>query len=201
MQEDKLTHATTRSRATRWSQPTGDEPVIGRRVLGGLLLATAAGSTAALTTACGGATAAASKGLPTLAINNVAISVSDINRAVAWYRDVLGFTLASRTQFPPVSAEVAFMSRPGFSIELLQVPANYAVPDLLVDPPAHLKPRGYKAMVFDVDDLAEATAELELAKVTILWKQQVIDPSTGLTSTLIRDLDGNLINIFQKQKR
>lgn len=148
----------------------------------------------------GGATAAASRGLSTLAINNIAMSVADIERSVAWYRDVLGFKLASRTQFPPVSAEVAFMSKPGFSIELLQVPDNYPIQDLLVAPPAHLRPRGFKAMVFDVDDLAEASAELELAKVTIVWKQQVIDPSTGLTSTLIRDPDGNLINLFQKQR-
>jgi catechol 2,3-dioxygenase-like lactoylglutathione lyase family enzyme len=150
-------------------------------------------------TSCANTQTSHNQGLTSLSLNNVAVSVSDIDRSVEWYKRVLGFKLASRTTFPPVSAEVAFLSRPGFSLELLQVPNNIKISEVYASPPAHLRPLGYKAIVFDVDNLKAASEELKTMDVTIVWSQQVIDPSTGLTSTLIRDPDGNLINIFQRR--
>ena len=43
--------------------------------------------------------------------------------------------------------------------------------------------------------LARASAELEGLSVTILWREKELAP--GFVATAIRDLDGNLINIFQ----
>jgi hypothetical protein len=49
-----------------------------------------------------------------------------------------------------------------------------------------------------VNDLHQATVELEEKGVTFAWKE--VDLSgQGNFSTMIRDNDGNFINIFQKE--
>ena len=159
-------------------------------------------TTLALALTLGIASAAGSEdGIGSLTISNVAVSVMSIDRSSKWYAQVLGFRLATRTTFPTVHAEVAFMTGPGIALELVQVPGAHRLSELDAAPPAHLLPTGYKAIVFDVDNLAVASKELEELGVTIVWNQQVIDPSTGLKSTLIRDPDGNLVNLFQRKPR
>ena len=139
-----------------------------------------------------------SSALAGITLNNIAISVADLERSVAWYERVLGVRCARRGEFPALEAKVAFMSRPGVSLELVQVPSAYRIPAIDVDPPEHLGPTGYKAIVFDVDDLAAATAELRAHGVLIVWDQALIDFEAGLLSTLVRDPDGNLINFFKR---
>ncbi|WP_299048803.1 VOC family protein [uncultured Tateyamaria sp.] len=132
-----------------------------------------------------------------LAFNNIAIAVKDIKTAVKWYGDVLGFELVSETYFEPIEANIAFISRPGLSLELVNPKSVETVPELLVDPPAHVGFAGYKAIVFDVDDLAGFTQHLRSHEVTILWAEQALNDE-GLKSTLFRDFDGNLINVFNR---
>lgn len=131
--------------------------------------------------------------------NNIAISVADIDASAGWYRDVLGFDLVSRTYFAPVSAEVAFLARDDIRLELLQVDGASRAERLYNAPPDHLKTLGIKAIVFNVADLGVFSNALAEAGVTIVWREQVLNDE-GLTSTLIRDLDDNLINIFGRNK-
>jgi predicted enzyme related to lactoylglutathione lyase len=51
-------------------------------------------------------------------------------------------------------------------------------------------------MNFNVDDLSVATAEFEQRGVTVVWREKELAP--GWRSTAIRDMDGNLINVFQR---
>jgi catechol 2,3-dioxygenase-like lactoylglutathione lyase family enzyme len=127
--------------------------------------------------------------------NNVAISVANIDESADWYVRVFGFKLISRTYFEPVSAEVAFLARDDIRIELLQVEGAGRVEQLYDNPPVHLKTLGIKAIVFDVPDLPAFSEFLANNDVTVIWANQVLNEE-GLKSTLLRDLDGNLINVF-----
>ncbi len=130
--------------------------------------------------------------------NNIALSVADINKSAAWYAEMFGFKLTKRDFFKPVSAQVAFLERDDVRLELLQVEGAYRIADLDVAPPAHLKRLGYKAIVFDVPDLKGFSEMLKARNVTILWADQPLTDD-GLRSTLIRDPDGNLINVFGRR--
>ena len=130
-------------------------------------------------------------------LNNITISVMDLDRAIDWYERVMCFSLTRRGTFPALEASYAFMKRKDYALELIQVPAAHRLPAIDADPPGHLGPTGFKALVLDVDDLSAATAELIAHEVAIVWNQQLLDPETGLTSTLVRDPEGNLINFFQ----
>ncbi|MGR3436088.1 MAG: VOC family protein [Shimia sp.] len=138
-----------------------------------------------------GSTAAAEE----MRFNNVAISVADIERSAAWYADVFGFEIVSRTYFEPVSAEVAFLARDDVRLELLDVGAPERIDALYVAPPDHLKTMGLKALVFDVTDLDAFNARLREVGVEIVWESLVLNDE-GAVSTLLRDPDGNLINVF-----
>jgi catechol 2,3-dioxygenase-like lactoylglutathione lyase family enzyme len=157
-----------------------------------------AGAAGAVALASTGAARAQSGGIPDLRFNNIAISVGDIDRSAAWYADIFGFRIASRSFFKPVSAQVAFLERGDLRLELLQVEGTRKIPDLYVAPPAHLKTLGYKAIVFDVANLPAFSEHLKAKSVEILWADQPLTDD-GLRSTLIRDPDGNLINIFNRR--
>ncbi|HHK9461670.1 MAG: VOC family protein [Delftia acidovorans] len=128
-----------------------------------------------------------------LRFENIAISVSDLDRAVAWYREVLGFRDVRSGEFANVGARFAFLEGKGMSIELIST-GKAQRPATLVEPPHHLASVGYKAIVLRTDDLAQVTQELEHAGVPIVWKLQPL--TDDIAATLIRDLDGNFINIF-----
>lgn len=117
--------------------------------------------------------------------------------SAAWYGRVFGFEVEGRTEFAAVGARVAFLARPGLRLELLQVDATYRPDGVFSELPTHLRALGYKAIVFEVADLDEATRELDALDVRIVWRLQRLGDG-GPRSTLLRDADGNLINIFER---
>lgn len=132
-----------------------------------------------------------------LRIVGFALAVEDLGRAIAWWRDVLGFDLISRARVNAVNAEAAIVRGAGIEIELLEAPGRYRIEALFADPPEHLQPVGNKALVFETADLAGLTAELENRGVTFVWKSVDLGPAIGV-GTAIRDGEGNLISFIQK---
>lgn len=129
-----------------------------------------------------------------LRIDNVALATSDLNASIAWYETVLGFTVIERGRFDAVGADFAMIEAAGVRIELVSRPyAEHQRVDR-TPPPHHLDVLGYKAIVFETDDLAAATATLRQHGVEFLWADQPLNAERN--STMLRDPEGNLINIF-----
>ena len=59
-----------------------------------------------------------------LRIVGFALAVEDLGRAIAWWRDVLGFDLISRARVDAVNAEAAIVRGAGIEIELLEAPSE-----------------------------------------------------------------------------
>ena len=137
--------------------------------------------------------------LASISFYAVATVVSNLDDAIDWYQRVLGFTEEARG--PIAEGEVALLEGGGVTLELLECrlpESSVRLDELFADPPLHVLPIGNKFLVFDVDDLTAASAELEQHGVTILWREKELAP--GWRSTAIRDMDGNLINIFERRK-
>ncbi len=128
-----------------------------------------------------------------LQFENIAISVSDIDRSAAWYGNILGFSTIREGTFYDGSVRFAFLEGKGMRIELISS-GRAPVPDNLPQPPAHLDTAGFKALVLRTDDLSAVTRELEGLGVPMVWKEQTL--TDDLSATLIRDPDGNFTNII-----
>lgn len=137
------------------------------------------------------------RGLATLKVYNVAMSVPNIDETVEWYEDKLGFRLEERRRrLASTGADVAIIEKNGFRIEFLQVPNSTRLDALHADPPAHLNTLGVKNLVFLVDDLAATNAELKSKGVNVIWESRVF-PEIGATTTFFRDNNDNLVVIWQ----
>ena len=136
-------------------------------------------------------------GLQSLHFHNLAFTVSDIEKTIHWYETTLGFKVLSRTGIPSIGAQIAFLQLADIRLEVLQAKDGFRLNELFADAPNHLLPIGNKSMVLQVNDLHQATVELEERGVTFAWKEMDLS-GEGHFSTMIRDNDGNFINLFQK---
>ncbi|MDL5160521.1 VOC family protein [Actinomycetospora termitidis] len=130
-----------------------------------------------------------------LEFDNVAVSVTDLDRSLEWYERVLGFQVFYRTFSTAVGAELVVIQRGGARIELLLKDGARRNPEADVVPGPHLLTTGVKAIVFRTDDLEGITEYLESCDVTFDWKVRTLS-ADGLRSTMIRDPDGVLINVL-----
>ncbi|MFF4053297.1 VOC family protein [Streptomyces chartreusis] len=129
------------------------------------------------------------------AFDNIALSVTDMDRAVRWWSDVFGFVPGYRTWITPLGAEFQILERPDMRIELLSQPGSTRHTDAEVVPGPHLRTSGAKAVVFRTDDLDAATQHLERCEVEFVWKSRILSED-GLRSTMVREPDGVLVNVL-----
>ncbi len=129
-----------------------------------------------------------------LRFDNIAIAVGDLTMMTAWYEGALGFVVGERGTFEAVGASYAMLDGAGVRIELVSRAASRVTVDRTAPPEHHLDVLGLKAIVLRTDDLIAVTAGLREQDVELVWADMELSP--GLRSTMIRDPEGNLINIF-----
>lgn len=130
---------------------------------------------------------------PILRFDNITIAVADLAKVSAWYTSVIGFCVVERGTFPSVGAEFVMLDGVGTRIELVSR-SNPRVLSDRTEPPAHLDVLGFKALVLETEELSSLTSNFEALGVEIVWANAPI--SEHRRSTMIRDPEGNLINIF-----
>ena len=141
----------------------------------------------------------AANGLASLGLYDIAFTVSDIDKAIAWYTNTLNFKLINRSTFdmPTGNATAAIMEGAGIRLELLRVPGRKRIEEMFAPAPMHLIPIGNKAIVFQVEDIKIASDELADRGIPFLWRELYLEDGKMLCS-MIEDMDGNKINIFQR---
>jgi len=112
--------------------------------------------------------------------------VSDVDAAIAFYTERLGFTLEQQ-----MGPAFAIVTRDGLSLWLAgpKSSAARAMPD-----GRQPEPGGWNRLVLDVDDLESEVASLETAGVRFR-NDVVVGP--GGRQILLEDPDGNPIELFQ----
>jgi catechol 2,3-dioxygenase-like lactoylglutathione lyase family enzyme len=138
-------------------------------------------------------------GLKSLSLYNIAFTVSDLEKSIFWYSNILNFNLFSKQSFetPAGKAEVAMLEGAGIKIELLKFPNAKRIEELFAPAPLHLIPIGNKAIVFQVENLKMTSDELEIKGVKFVWREQFM-AGDKIFCSMIEDIDGNKINIVQK---
>ena len=137
--------------------------------------------------------------------NHVGISVTDLDRSIAFYRDMLGLEPLgdpfpfSGPQFseimdiPEVQGRMCMIARGDLWLELFEFanPAGKAK-----DPEYPVSDRGYSHFGVSVDDIEPVHAKLAAAGVRIHGPIQTFAGS-GVRAIYCRDPDGNVFEVLQ----
>jgi lactoylglutathione lyase len=125
-------------------------------------------------------------------LHHVGLPVEDLDRAIGWYRDVLGLehTVTARV---PEGVEIAFVvDASGAGVELFALEAPEAEP--WEGPIAALRGRqGHVA--FTVEDLDAAFARAVDAGGRAVWEPRP-SPKPGQRIAFVADQDGNLVELI-----
>jgi len=114
-------------------------------------------------------------------------AVVDVDRAVRWYQDMLGFKVVNRGERPN-GTHYADLEIPGYGIGLVQNPSTPAAPTA--------GRSGWVHIVFSVPDPARAFATLKAKGAQVSTRGN--PPPAPITTFLLHDSDGNEIEIVQE---
>lgn len=122
------------------------------------------------------------------------ISVADLEATIAWYGEMLGFSLEKRVAVDGLPAKIAFIKNGGFRLELFEIPGARPLPEERRYPNQDLMTHGTKHMAYQVPDTRGLVEELKRKGVDVAMEAQIID---NTVMAFIRDNTGNLIELFQ----
>jgi catechol 2,3-dioxygenase-like lactoylglutathione lyase family enzyme len=140
-----------------------------------------------------------------LRMTHIGVCVADLERALRFYRDGLGFRPRSelRISGPPtttllrladVDLEAVYLERDGTRIELL----HYVVPGAVGDgAPRPMNGRGLTHLSLRVDDLHATLAALRAVGAAVLDDSLIEIPDFAAAAVLLTDPDGTLIELVQ----
>ena len=126
---------------------------------------------------------------------HVGISVSDMERSLTWYKEVLGFNELLKDDYvPPLGARICFIRGcGGFEIELFQYDQPKAIPSDRLVPNTDLQTIGTKHAAFETDDMPALKAHFVACGVDIAHEVTM----DGEAVMFVRDPDGVLLEFIQ----
>ncbi len=151
--------------------------------------------------------------MPVSAIHHVAINVSDLERAVAFYRDALGFRkVLDMKADKPVNARMLHLPQKGFnirSIMMVQGSTTVGEIELMQVEPMREKPTpakrpddlGMWVISFEVKDEPLAGVVQRLREMGVKFFSDIeeldLDGYAPMKAVIFEDPDGNLLELVQ----
>jgi catechol 2,3-dioxygenase-like lactoylglutathione lyase family enzyme len=126
-----------------------------------------------------------------LKLHHATASVGDLNRAVKWYQEKLGFKMVLRRKLD-ANSEIAWMTMPGNRIDLIQHQGAAKGPTLK----DHLMAQGWAHIVFSVADADRAYAILKARGVN-LPEPVSTNQALHIKTSHFPDSEGNWLEIYQ----
>lgn len=128
-----------------------------------------------------------------IGFEHVGMTVADMDRAVAFYCDLLGLTLAQRSKVD--RGEIGFFDTGAGMLEVFAPDA--AVVDRFRDVPLH--EAGLRHLTFAYSDLAEIIARLEAAGVEVIEGPRPARNSPLIKQlAFVRDPDGIMVELIER---
>ena len=125
--------------------------------------------------------------------HHVGISVPNLDAAIAWYGEMLGFGVERRMEVAQIPARIAWLRRDDFRLELFEVADAAALPEDRRIPNRDLKTHGTKHLALAVSDVDAFVAELKMRGADIAMHTRI----HGEPMAFIRDNAGTLIELVQ----
>ncbi len=142
-----------------------------------------------------------------LSTNHTSFTVSDLDRSISFFRDVLGFEVTSKApRAPEVIARVtgikgaqvmiAYVRGPGHSIELIE----YSGPDDRTEVRPRACDTGFCHIAYDVTGLDELIGACAVHGVVPQGEIITVDqgPNRGARVVYLRDADGITFEFIEK---
>ena len=126
------------------------------------------------------------------------ISVRNMDEAIIWYRDILGFVLESDKYIAPLKARVVFMKLDDFYVELFEADNANPLPEERRIPNLDLRTHGNKHVAFKVNDIKIMMEEVKSKGCDVAMD---IFPMEGSLVAFIRDNTGNLIELIEGHEK
>lgn len=126
-----------------------------------------------------------------LRAHHVAASVGNLDRAIKWYHEKLGFKLILRQKLGN-DGEIAWLTIPGFRIDLIQRKGSHPPPR----PGDHMLIQSWGHLVFAVDDVDRAWAILK-ARGVYLPEPVSTNEALHIKTSHFPDSEGNWLEIYQ----
>jgi catechol 2,3-dioxygenase-like lactoylglutathione lyase family enzyme len=118
-------------------------------------------------------------------------SVANLDRAVKWYTEKLGFKVAMRRKIDD-AREIAWLTIPGYRIDLIQVKGSAPHPPVK----DHMLVQGWGHIVFAVPSVDRTYAILK-ARGVDLPQTPATNEALHLRATSFPDSEGNWLEIYE----
>lgn len=125
-----------------------------------------------------------------------AVVVSDFDRSVDWFIDVLDFELINKNVIPERGLKQANLKFNQMRLEIIALESSISPTSLLPDEGQRVMFQGLFKTGYSIRNFDEKIIQWEGKK--IISKDQVVrDPETNKQMVILRDPDGNRIQIFE----
>ena len=121
------------------------------------------------------------------------VSVPDLEAAIAWYGEVLGFAVEKRFEISAANAKAAFVVKGPLRFEIFEVAGAAPLPKDRRYPPSDLRTHGNKHLAFHVTDMDAFLAEMRAKGADVAF---VVEEDFG-RGCFLRDCAGNLIEFVE----
>jgi catechol 2,3-dioxygenase-like lactoylglutathione lyase family enzyme len=133
----------------------------------------------------------------------VALSVPNVDEAINWYRNNLGFVVKEKKDFPQYSLRIAFLELNGFEIELVEDKKSVslaAIHKYLPEADDGTKIQGFVKLAFTVGDVAALASRLKSKGVRFQIDITKSNRKEGTEFFIVRDNNGNWLQFSGKSK-
>jgi methylmalonyl-CoA/ethylmalonyl-CoA epimerase len=127
--------------------------------------------------------------------DHAGISVADLEASIAWYGEMLGFTVDRIVEIPEDTGRLALIRTGDFLLELFCLPDAAPIPEERRHPATDLCTHGMKHVAYAVADIRALMEHLKAKGADVVWDVVVHD---GTLCAFVRDNSGNVVEFVER---